>query len=202
MPEWTKHGLPVLVLSPVDAPLICPGTANAQAGMNSYNESMDRYGEQFRELLNHDADYYLLFESDALCLRKDLPEYLYVPDVVWSNHVDPYNHIVHFGDPDPDTTYKTHHVASQSPWFFSRSALEKMVEHFDEAVGMLPSYAPYIDWWFHIVTHVAGLEHRDYGDDGISHAWEPDLRAAVRNGAFMIHAVKTKEMLAAIKEET
>lgn len=198
---WTHHDLPVLVLSPVDAPLIInhPQVTNMQAGLNSYNESMDRYVAQFRALVNYDADYYLLCESDAMCLRQELPEYLYEPDVLWGNHVDPFNHILYFGDPNPARTYATHDCCIQSPWFFSRHGLQRMVDVADEAVAQLPPYAPFIDWWFHMAPHAAGLEHRDYGDDGISHAWANEIRAAVQNGAFMIHAVKERATLEEIR---
>lgn len=203
---YLHHGHDVLLLSPVDAPVYIdhPQVVCRTAGNNAYNAeaaAFGRYGPQFRALLDHHADWYLLNESDSFCLDPEIPPYLYKDEkVVWSNYADPFGFMEMNGESDMGHEYPKHYPVMQAPWFLSRRALEGMVAVHDQAYEPLPTYAKFIDWWFHTATHLAGFDHNEYGAGGITHAWEPNLVVAVSNGAVMVHGAKEPGVRQAVLE--
>jgi hypothetical protein len=198
--QYTHHGFPILLLSPTDAParIDHPMITCESAGPNDYNgqQSIERYKAQLALLLEYPVTHFLLNESDSFCIEPNIPGYLYSnDDFVWGNYTDVLYYMELNGEPNPEAAYVKHNPAIQAPWFFSRTALEKMVAVFDDVVDALPSYARYIDWWFHTAPHLAGLDHRSYASQGISYPITNTSEAdhvyqAILRGAVMIHSVK------------
>ncbi len=207
---WLHHGLRVLLISPTNEPLtynhdqvICD-----QRGLNDYNGevSVERYKAQLDALLDYDEDWYLLLESDSFCLSPRLPDVLFdSPDAVWANTVDLRYFVDMNDDPDPEVTYQMFNPAMQSPWFFSRSALERMLEVADTAWDACPPYARFIDWWFPTATRMADLDLRSFGMLGVSHPFQgpPGISLVaeyVRMGAVMIHSVKYTDIFLSARD--
>ena len=208
--QYVHHGLPVLLLSPEDSQACIehPLIICRSAGPNAYNDetSVHRYLAQLRALVEYDYDWFLLNESDSFCLSSQLPDFIYEDEeVVWSNYAIPRGWMELNHEPDVEAAMVVHDTAMQAPWFLSHRALERMVSIDEAAWDDCPSYARFIDWWFHTATHRAGLRHEDYGKYGttwpIVGLWGAAcVRPDILGGAIMIHAVKDHEALGAVLE--
>ena len=208
LPQWTHHELPVLLLSPIDAPvhIAHPQVTCRTAGPNDYNGelSVERYKQQIAAIADYEADWYMLNESDSFCLTPSVPEYLYGdPEVVRANYANPWDWILMHDDPEPMRTLMTHDTAMQAPWWFSRQALLRMIEVADAAWDGCPPYAKFIDWWFHHAPHLAGLRHESYGFGGVT--WPitgaegaAAIKHCILGGAVMVHGVKDEVALAGV----
>jgi hypothetical protein len=214
--QYVHHRLPVLILSPIDAPVESirhPQILHRTAGFNAYDGSgsVERYRSQLGVLAEYGATHILLNESDSFCLSDELPGYLYRDDnIVWGNYTDIRYFLMLKSEPDVEAAYAKHNPAINAPWFFSVSALEKMLSVFDEAVDALPPYARGltdgvdISWWFHTAAHLAGLEHRSHIPLGVcrpitSPSEAEAARREVLSGAVMIHAVKDRWALEVVR---
>jgi hypothetical protein len=117
---YSHHGCPITVLSPVDGPVELSHALvdNRHAGMRGRSGpvAQARQIEYYKALLSYPEQWFLIHDSDSLCIDPQIPLYLYEDrNVFWCN-----NH--------------------EAPCFMSRHAMEKMV-----AVGPIPSAVEWVD---------------------------------------------------------
>lgn len=172
LPQYRHHGCDLLLLSPKDAPVMIEGIECRSAGKRGYygQDSLDRQREHLQILLEYPHQWFLLNDSDSMCLSPDIPGYLYESgDTVWSNEVREYRP---HRSPYPK-------IALQPPYFLSRGAVERILD-----VGPIEAHpiTPFIDWAMLAWTCEAGLEHQTYPDGRSFPAW--------RHG----HIAETKEL--------
>ncbi len=198
MPQYDHHAAPVTVLSPEDAPVDIPGVDCRKAGKRAYTGqlSLDRQRAHLELLLGYDEEWFLLHDSDSVCLEPELPGYLYEPDTVFYNATPTHRYLASLGEP-PLPGYE---YVFQPPLFFSRQSLLRMLAFSDEAMEELPDFGKLIDWFFLAMARLAGLDAKPF-PDGISRPlWAPyeiaRAYASVRTkGIIFLHSVKTKEAL-------
>lgn len=197
LPQYLHHECPVLVLSPQDAPAHVPGATNLSAGMRAYEglTSVDRQRQHIEILLRHEADFFLLHDSDSICLSPELPSYLYdEPDTVFFNGCSTDRYLAAVGQSASEFS-----VVAQPPIFCSRTSLEKMYSVANEAAEMLPPYGQLIDWYWIAMATCAGLKARSF-PDGVSrpiwHIYEAArVYTMVRTrGVVFVHSVKHPEI--------
>ena len=118
LPWHWRHG-PVLVLSPTDSPVKIKGVECRSAGLRGWcgAQTVERQYLHWKIAAEHAyaADWFLLNDADSFALR--LPEYVFDPDVFWSNYRTPY--------PDNDSLRDVFYT--QPPFFMSRRVLEKFI---------------------------------------------------------------------------
>lgn len=192
MPYYKHHGCPVLVLSPVDSPVVLPNIECAHAGNRAYigQMSLDRQRAHLEILANRPEKYFLMNDSDSFCVSKQIDTRLYenCESAVWSNEVtEPRPHV----SPYPK-------IAMQPPYFITRDNIRRLL-HVAPAIGIHP-ITQYIDWWFLALTCEAGLRHRPFTD--LEHAskfppftgtepWKT-LEYRIRHmNTTMMHPIKT-----------
>jgi hypothetical protein len=210
LPAYEHHKRPILCLSPVDAPIRKLGPHGCRsAGKRAYvgQLSLDRQLAHMKECLSLPFDFYLMNDSDSFCISPEIPRYLYQnPDIFWSNEV--LDHRVR-GEPDENGNIvpMDYHVgypliAMQPPYFVSRPILEKMVRagRTIEPDGL----TPFIDWYMVQCVYGAGVAHQKFHDCacfGTVPQENADLMVKlVREGANMVHAIKTKETFERIQQ--
>ena len=204
MPYFKHHSCPVLVLSPDDAPITpemvggdLSGVEFQYGGKRAYIHqlSLDRQLIHLKMMLAHPskAEWFLANDSDSVVLISELPKYLYSEkDTVWSNRLC---------DRIPNRVREPGYVwpelAFQPPYFFSRYALEKIIEA-GEVVKADP-VTPFIDWCMAAWTIRAGLNHRGF-PEGASCGTPPKsdglanmVRLVELEGKFFLHAIKDPE---------
>ena len=203
-PYYLHHRCPVLVMSPEDSPITLrdlPGNFGRadvkclQGGVRAYvgEPSLIRQRIHMELLLQTPFQWFLMNDSDSVCLSPQLPDYLYSePSVVWSNVVSDEMH------PREDG-YEFPRLAFQPPYFLHRTAMEKLVQA-APTVAVNPR-TPFIDWCMMSWCVKAGLPYRGF-PDGCScptNNYPPGIECmtdAVRNrGATMLHAIKRREEL-------
>lgn len=192
-----SHKCPIVVLSPVDSPITRMGPHICRhAGKRAYvgQESLDRQVAQMRVLLEYPFDFYLMNDSDSICLSPKIPEYLYkTPATAWSNIVSDEMHKRPAG-------YTLPRLASQPPYFMSRPVLERIVERANNIVA--DPTTPFIDWWFIAAYHQAKVQYQGF-PDGASCPTDPNsfpvMHDLVReHGRIFVHSIKTPEVLASL----
>jgi hypothetical protein len=206
MPYFKHHACPVLVLSPTDSPITpemiggdLTGVEFQTGGQRAYIHqlSLDRQLIHLKMLLAHPSksEWFLANDSDSVVLSSQLPKYLYSEkDTVWSNRLC---------DRIPNRVrepgYEWPELAFQPPYFFSRYALEKLIEA-GEVVKANP-VTPFIDWCMMAWTVRAGLNHRQF-PEGASCGTPPKsdglgnmVHLVTHEGKFFLHAIKESESL-------
>lgn len=121
--SWhARHGQ-VLVLSPADSPVNIEGVECCSAGRQGWAgpETVERQYLHWKIAAEYDADWFLFNDSDSFAL--ELPEYVFDPEVFWSNYRTPYKNNREMRD--------VFYV--QPPFFMSRAVLEKFI-----AAGLSP----------------------------------------------------------------
>lgn len=209
-PLYEHHQCPVVVMSPSDAPVtkFGPHWCWHESGARAYigQASLDRQFIQMRQLLEFKQEngkpfeFFLMNDSDSICLDAKLPDYLYAEDnVLWSNLVEDFRKP---GETFQGITWpKDYHAgfplqASQPPYMLSRKALTRMVENYGK-VKCCP-ITPFIDWSILVMAVVAGVELRPFRH-GASCETKTDMGMAVmrqqiaERGAMMVHAIKRPE---------
>lgn len=195
LPYHEKHGVPIVILSSEDQPVVSMGPHICRrAGRSGYigQHTLDRQLAQLRILLEYPFNWYLLNDSDSFCVSAKIPTRLYQdPTIVWSNEVvEP--------RPHPSRYPK---IAMQAPYFLSRHALEEIVS-IGPHIRAHP-ITPYIDHAMLMWTCEMGLRHEPFArleapNGGSCEGMGPQewLDARVRYyGATMMHPIKTKEEL-------
>jgi hypothetical protein len=203
MPYFKHHGCPVMILSPEDSK-ITPNLITDSAGVDFryggvrayiHQPSLDRQLIHLKMMLADPRNFqwFLANDSDSVVLAAELPEYLYSEKAtVWSNRVcDRIPNRARAAD------YPWPELAFQPPYFFSRYALEKLIEVAPSCPGDL--VCPFIDWAMMAWTVRAGLTHRGF-PEGASCGTPPNsdglanmLRIVELEGKFFLHAIKDKQ---------
>ncbi len=162
-PQYEHHACPVVVLSPSDSPVVIPGMECRSAGKRGYfgQDSLDRQREHLKILLEYPAKYFLLNDSDSMCLSPEIPAYLYenADNTLWSNEAKE-------GRPHPSPYPK---IGLHPPYFLTRETIEKLL-----AVGPMKAHSvtPFIDWLMIALASEAGVQHRSYPDGKSFPAWK------------------------------
>jgi hypothetical protein len=226
---YLHHECPVTIMSPTDAPVIIshPNVTNHSAGKRDRSgpNARERHIEFFKIMLAYPENFFLMHESDSVCVDPKIPEYLYdEPDTLWSNSGGIGEEMaIGFTPGCPHETF-------QAPWFLSR----RLIEHF---VAVAPSINTDVLWVDHYLVELAwaasqaqckpfrarvlapisgridisGAHFTPFGagEEGtpispeLAKIYEGGLRMALkeaRNGANMIHSVKNSEASHAIAE--
>ena len=173
LPYYEHHGCPVVIMSPEDSPITSMGPHICrQAGRRAYigQLSLDRQRDHLRILLEYPHKYFLLNDSDSICVEPEIPGWLYAEseNTFWSNEITesrPHS------SPYPK-------IALQPPYFLTRETLETMLSVSDRIVAH--PITPYIDHYMLQLVCESGVIHKSFLDRII------DRR-------IMLHPVKTKE---------
>jgi hypothetical protein len=144
--------------------------------------------------------FFLVHDSDSVCLSPKLPAYLYAePNVLWSNVVSDEFH-------PRAADYKFPRLAFQPPYFFSRSALDKLIV---AAPTVEPNpRSPFIDWCMMAWAVTAGIPYKTF-PDGMSCGTGADNPLGVKcmtegvgiHGKIFLHSVKRREMIRALAHQ-
>lgn len=169
-PCYVHHGCPVVVMSPLNAPIKhedVPWAASVvHAGKKCWAgpEAIERHGLFLRELLKFPQQFFLFNDSDSLCLSPEFPRYLYdQPEVAFSNEVLDTN-------PGPSLLPK---IALQPSYWFSRRVLERLVEVIDRPAPSYTCPTPHGDMpvptlcpdHLHLqLVYAARLHHKNFSD--------------------------------------
>lgn len=204
MDLYEHHKIPIVVISPVDAPMLKAGKHICrQAGLREYygQKSWDRQVAQMKVLLEYpEFTYYLMHDSDSICLDPILPDYLFENDnVIYSNLVDDFRRPGESWNglpPWPDTYHAGFVLkASQPPYFCSRKVLEKLVAVPRQEICPI---TPFIDWQMIVLPTLAGVEMLPFRncascETETSHGRAVMSECVTKRGATFIHAIKTKK---------
>lgn len=156
LPFYEHHKRPVVIFSPEDAPIKVMGRHHCRhAGRRGYigQETLDRQRDYLRILLSYpvEMEWFLMHDSDSVCLTSEIPSYLYEDkNVVWSNELEEPR-------PHPSPLPK---IAMQPPYFFSREALIKMLSICDRIKAH--PITPYVDHYMLQLVYEAKLTHKEY----------------------------------------
>lgn len=200
--NYLQHKCPVVVLSPEDskAEIRYPGIENRFAGKRAYlgQDSLDRQRLHLEELLKFPENYFLIHDSDSICLSPELPRYLYdEPNAVWSN-------LVNDDIPEHEKEFATRpgwpHVAFQPPYFLSRQTITALLSVADDPRVKASPTMPFIDFYMVQLTMVAHLPYRRFphcvscSDSPLLPAGIEIISKQVREaGAVFIHSIKRHE---------
>jgi hypothetical protein len=199
---YAHHECPITILSPDDAPISIEGLDRWPAavecrtgGKRQYigQLSLDRQREHLRILLTYPEEFFLINDSDSMCLSPKIPEYLYGDDIVlWSNLI---NDNMEFRQTGyyPDGFPK---LAFQPPYFMSRKTIAALLACVEgDNIEANPKLA-FIDHYMVQLAVKANVPWANF-HDGISCPISGDINSARvtweacrRRGVVMIHSVK------------
>ena len=202
MPLYLHHECPVLILSPEDAPVTAenlvahPQVSYRSAGRRDYNTplALARMKLHLQILLEQPQEFFLIEDSDCVCLSPKLPRYPYwTRDQIWSSIISDSMH-------KRPESYKLPRIAFHPPLFLSRALVAKLVEVWDSCPP--DPQTPFID--HHImqlaVKHdipYATFENADslpaWGLDG--HYTNEMSKAVRKGGRIFVHSVKEPEVM-------
>lgn len=213
MSFYTHHGCPVVILSPVDAPirgLTNKGVECREAGLKGWigKHTLERQILFLRILLEYPKNFYLFNDADSLCLSPDIPRYLYQHgDVLWSNEVPDTN-------TGPSLLPK---IALQPPYFLTRAVVEGLIKAASNPATSYTCPAPTtspegtvmpiptdcIDHYMLQLVHATRYEHRSFHDGASFETSNTSsletMTGLVRDhGRVLIHQVKTRIALRAL----
>lgn len=194
------HECPVTILSPEDAKVEIqhPGVANRFGGKRQYigQDSLDRQREHLRILLTYPEKFFLVNDSDSICLAPKIPDYLYAePQFLWSNLIVdnmPFRQQGYYPDGFPK-------LAFQPPYFMSREVVEKLLAAVaGENIPANPQLA-FIDHYMVQLAVKAGVPWKNF-TNGISCPISSDRNSARvtwdavrKRGTIFIHSVKAPQ---------
>lgn len=193
---YLHHECPVTILSPENSKFEIqhPRIDNRFGGKRCAigQDALDRHREHLRILLTYPEEYFLIHDSDSVCLSPQLPDFLYAePDILWSC-------LVTDETPHQQKFYREGfpHIAFQPAWFMSRKTIEAMLARVaHENLPANPGLS-FIDYWLVELALEVGRPYKGIPgalslplSDDNPPAKEQGLEA-VRNGAIFIHSVK------------
>ena len=200
LPYYFHHKCPVVVLSPLDAAIHAhhlggtfKGMEYKAAGKRAYvgQDSLDRQVEHLKILLSYPQNFFLVHDSDSVCLSPRLPGYLYQTDCLWSNQVSDMCH------QRPDT-YTFPRLAFQPPYFMTRRVIEAVIA----ASSQVPTEAqtPFIDWAMMAWCVKSGMASQTFPEGVSCPSWTPETYAAMDNavrheGRIFVHSIKHLDVL-------
>lgn len=200
LPYYTHHQCPVLVLSPVDAPVFIKHqqVKNKSGGKRCYvgQESLDRQIAHLRLALQEPYQYFLFNDSDSVVLSSKLPGYLYSkPNQLWSNIVSDAMH-----DERRPKDYKYPHLAFQPPYFMNRHVIERLLMVADK-IKACPE-TPFIDWAMMAWCVEANLPYENFPDGcscpsnrGPGAGYDVMYELVRRHGKYILHSIKRRDVL-------
>lgn len=198
MPWYLHHQCPVVIMTPTDSRVTALKGANDQvsyhhAGKVGYigQVSLDRQIEQMKYLLaNFQHRFFLMNDSDSVCLIPQLPRYLYeTPTIMWSNEVR---------EPRPHTSIYPK-IACQPPYFMTRETMAKLVSVPPEKWAAHP-ITPFIDYQMLVLPEEAGVTHLNFPDGQSNGTQDPHglqymaLKIAQEKKVF-VHSIKSLSIL-------
>jgi hypothetical protein len=189
LPYWQNHQCRVVISSPRDSFCDVPGVECVAHGVDEHAgiKSLDRWKEIMRWLAGQDHAFFLMHESDSICLTGEIPlRYYQQSDTFFSNEAED-NKV------PPDQK-----VFCVAPWFFSYAVLRR----FNQALEKVAYRAPYHgDRWVGQVLEEGGIRHQSFspgitcGTLGLHSRDLKQVCEAVRRGVTMVHGIKTEEVL-------
>jgi hypothetical protein len=202
LPKYLHHECPVLLLSPKDAAVRIrrKGVTCRSAGEAGWKgrHTLERQVEHLKLAAAQPQSFFLLHDSDSVCLYGEISGYLYedAEGVFWSN--EGCDSVIRKQE-GSWTEQDEYNQTLQPPYFFNRVTLEKIIAVADEAIDLCNPEAG-IDQFYAEVVRCAGLERKVY-PDGI-HRETRRLNELARvyymartYGTCMIHSVKTQDAL-------
>lgn len=200
LPYYFHHKCPVVVCSPDDSPINAQllggsfkGLDYRFGGKRAYvgQMSLDREVEHLKILLTYPQNFFLVHDSDSVCLSPRIPDYLYHTDCLWSNQVSDLCH------QRPDT-YTLPRLAFQPPYFMTRRVIQGLID----AAPQVPTeqQTPFIDWCLMAWCMKAGLPSQTFPDGVSCPSWTPESLAAMSNavrneGRIFVHSIKHLDVL-------
>ena len=191
--QYTHHECPLTILSPDDAKIEIPGVDCRFGGKRQYigQLSLDRQREHLRILLEYPEEFFLVNDSDSMCLSPKIPQYLYdEPDFLWSNLI-----VDNMGRPNAYPEGFPN-LAFQPPYFLSRTTIKALLAVVEGDNIAANPVLPFIDHYMVQLAVKANYPWRNF-TDGISCPISSDRNSARltwdsvrRHGAVMIHSVK------------
>lgn len=198
------HPAPVVIMSPKDSQVNIPGLICRELdGNQAYigEESLARQRSCLKTLLEYPFEFYLLNDSDSVCISPEIPRYLYADrEVFWSNEL-----------PDPRThPTELPRLAFQAPYFFSRDVLKKLVAVCDDVKAN--PVTPYIDHFMLQLVYAADVRHKSFTSMESPHGscfhcsesatWEDMQSERIKNHRrVMLHQVKTLGAISQWRED-
>jgi hypothetical protein len=169
-----------------------------------------------RQLADMPYRWYLMNDSDSLCIQRSIPEYLYADEnVFWSN--TEYNLTTDHGDLSKQYRYPRGynfpHVGFTPPFFMSKKALLKLLAAEDKFPWDSDPVLPCIAWQMMVMAVVAEVpyctyptapgfrssfaayRHSDMHSNGFPVDGASQMVAAVEGGSVMLHSIKHPEVL-------
>ncbi len=188
---WTHHHLPVLVLSPSNAPVTIdhPLVSNAHAGEAGWKgpHTIRRQIEHWKIAADTGHKWFFLHDSDSCCLSPDIPSYLYADSAIfWSNVLC---HEYEHQDSDQPNF--------NPPYFLSRDLLLRLIEAAD-AIEPGDEFREPHDWgqaidgfYTYLIRNVLDAPWASYPDGATT--WPPqtaDLLRDALHGHRIFHGTK------------
>lgn len=200
-PWYEHHNLPIVVVSPEDSKVKKFGPHWCIfAGRKGYTgpHTWTRQHLQMKKLLEFDFDFYLMHDSDSICLDPVLPGYLFEEEnknTIFSNLVDDFRkpgQTTH-GRYWPESYHQGYPIkASQPSYMCSREALEKICS-VDPTCN--DDITPFIDFAMVKWPVDAGVTLKAFEKCASCETVTPmGLQAMthrVKNGAMFVHAIKS-----------
>jgi hypothetical protein len=197
---WTHHDLPLLVLSPENAPVTIdhPLVMNATAGEAGWKgpHTIKRQIAHWKLAAETGRSWYLLHDSDSVCLSTDIPEYLYSdPNIFWSN-------VLCHEDQHQDSDQPNFNP----PYFLSRDLLLRLIavaEDLEPGDGFLEphDWGQAIDGFYtYLIRFVLDAYWASFPDGATTWPpWKADLLRDALHGKRLIHGVKDAGRLEEIR---
>lgn len=197
---WTHHQLPVLVLSPENAPAIVehPLVTNESAGEAGWKgpHTIQRQIAHWQIAADTGHDWFLLHDADSVCLSPDIPDYLYQDrGVFWSNV------LCHEGEHQ-----ETDQPNFNPPYFLSRDLLLRLIE---AARGLQPGdgFLEPHDWgqaidgfYTYLIRQVLQAPWASFPDGATTWPpWDADLLRDAYHGKRLMHGIKDAALLETIR---
>lgn len=106
MPVWQSYGVPIVLMSPADAPVErdYPNVRCISAGKRGWSgeHTIDRQIEHWKIINSFDQEYVFYPDADSFFVDNEFPEYVYA-DAVFSNQLSTYdwwNRVYHYAFED------------------------------------------------------------------------------------------------------
>lgn len=206
------HECPITLMSPADSHAIiehprvtCRFAGYREGSLSEWNDgrqvsvgqlSFERQRLQMIDLLASSSEnFFLMNDSDSVCLSAELPKYLYEqPDVLWAN-------VVHDRIPHQRPAYGTEWptAAFQPPFFMSRWTMGRLLDQTDGVTAH--PLCPFIDFYVMQLATKARLVWKAF-PDGMSAPicteppWFEWAQFNVRHkGTVFIHDIKERRFL-------
>lgn len=193
---YEHHQAPLVIFSPEDSRIVRMGPHICRfGGKRAYVGplSLERQMIHLKMMLEYPFDFFLMNDSDSVCLSPEIPRYLYEePEVLWSNEV---SDMMHKRADD----YPWPRLAFQPPYFASRQVIERLLTVADK-VECEPQ-TPFIDWCMMAWAIASDCPHKNFRDGGSYPTFnyppgQQVLREAVRTkGVVMVHSIKDARTL-------